>query len=81
MEGEEKEEALKAWKDEKDYEVFDELPFWANGQGIVNKKRTRLVVYDMEIGDAKIVSPEYDMWRLLDRGRKQGPFHFQPLYR
>ena len=60
MEGEEKEEALKAWKDEKDYEVFDELPFWANGQGIVNKKRTRLAVYDMETGDAKIVSPEYD---------------------
>lgn len=60
MEGEEKEEALKAWKDEKDYEVFDELPFWANGQGIVNKKRTRLAVYDMETGDAKIVSPDYD---------------------
>ena len=81
MEGEEKEEALKAWKDEKDYEVFDELPFWANGQGIVNKKRTRLAVYDMETGDAKIVSRSMTMWRLLDRGRKQGPFHFQPLYR
>ena len=28
-EGEEKKAALKAWKEEKDYEVFDELPFWA----------------------------------------------------
>ena len=48
------------YEKEEDYEVFDELPFWANGQGIVNKKRTRLAVYDMETGDAKIVSPEYD---------------------
>lgn len=33
-------------KEEKDYEVFDELPFWANGKGVVNKKRNRLAVYD-----------------------------------
>ena len=26
----------------KSYEVFDELPFWANGQGIVNKKRSMI---------------------------------------
>lgn len=59
-EGEEKRAALKAWKDEKDYEVFDELPFWANGQGIVNKKRTRLAVYDMESGSCEIVTPDYE---------------------
>lgn len=60
MDEKEKEEAMKAWQEEKDYEVFDELPFWANGQGIVNKKRTRLAVYDMETGAAKIVSPDYE---------------------
>ena len=60
LEGEEKEAAAKAWKEEKDYEVFDELPFWANGQGVVNKIRTRLAVYDMETGKAEIVSREYE---------------------
>lgn len=28
--------------------VFDELPFWANGQGIINKKRTQLVRYNSQ---------------------------------
>lgn len=60
MEDEEKKAAMKAWKDEADYEVFDELPFWANGQGIVNKKRARLAVYDMANGEAKIVSADYE---------------------
>jgi len=60
MDGEEKEEALKAWEEEKDYEVFDEVPFWANGQGIVNKKRVRLAVYDMAAKEAKIITPEYE---------------------
>lgn len=59
-EDEEKKAALKAWKEEKDYEVFDELPFWANGQGIVNKKRTRLAVYDPENGSCEIVTPDYE---------------------
>lgn len=60
MDEAEKKDAVKAWKEEKDYEVFDELPFWANGQGIVNKKRVRLAVYDMETGSSAIVSPDYD---------------------
>lgn len=46
--------------EEKDYEVFDELPFWANGQGVVNKKRTRLAVYDMNSGESQIVTPDYE---------------------
>lgn len=60
LEGEEKKAALAAWQEEKDYEVFDELPFWANGQGIVNKKRSRLALYDMETGESEIVSPDYE---------------------
>lgn len=60
MDEEEKKEAMKAWKEEKDYEVFDELPFWANGQGIVNKKRTRLAVYDMETGEDAVISQDYE---------------------
>lgn len=60
LEGAEKEKALKAWQDEKDYEVFDELPFWSNGQGIVNKKRVRLAVYDMKSKESRIITPDYE---------------------
>ncbi len=30
------------------WDVFDELPFWRNGKGITNKKRSRLYVFDTE---------------------------------
>lgn len=43
--GEERREVLKSREEEKDYEVFDELPFWRNGEGITNKKRSRLYLY------------------------------------
>ena len=38
-------------KENKDYEIFDEIPFWANKSGnswsgFVNKKRERLFIYD-----------------------------------
>ncbi len=42
----EKEKALKKLKEEKDYEVLDEIPFWSNGVGFTNKKRTRLYLFD-----------------------------------
>ncbi len=46
LSGEEKENAVKAAKEEKDYEVVDELPWWSNGAGFTNKKRTRLYLYN-----------------------------------
>ena len=60
LDGEEKKAAMKAWNDEKDYEVFDETPFWANGQGIVNKKRVRLALYDKKSAEVTFVSPDYE---------------------
>ena len=33
--------------DDSRWEIFDELPFWANGKGIVNKKRKRLYLCDI----------------------------------
>ncbi len=53
-------EAVKAWKEEMDYEVFDEHPFWANGMGVVNKKRMRLAVYDRKNQKTEIISPDYE---------------------
>lgn len=39
------EAAAAAIKAESDYHIFDELPFWSNGVGIVNKHRNRLYHY------------------------------------
>ncbi len=49
---EEKEKELDKLKEEKDYEVLDEIPFWSNGRGFTNKKRHRLYIYTLE--DKKI---------------------------
>ena len=35
-------------EEESDYEVFDEIPFYMNGQGITNKHRTHLYTYDLD---------------------------------
>ena len=47
----EKKETLKKMKDAKDYEIFDEIPFWSNGQGYTNKKRNRLYKYNIKTKD------------------------------
>ncbi len=38
----------KAKKDEADYEVFDELPYWSNGAGVINGRRRRLFLVATE---------------------------------
>jgi len=38
-------------KEEKDYEVLEEIPFWGNGQGFTNKKRSHLLKLDLESKD------------------------------
>lgn len=43
-----RDEACKAREQEKDYEVFDELPYWSNGGGVVNGKRSRLFVVTLD---------------------------------
>ena len=43
----------------KSYEVFDELPFWGNGQGYTNAKRNRYAVYDLKSGDLIYVDDEW----------------------
>lgn len=44
---EEKKKIEKQVEEDKDYEIFDEIPFWGNGIGFTNKKRSRLAIYDM----------------------------------
>ena len=46
-------------KENKDFEVFDEIPFWANGEGFTNKKRTRLYSFDIENQGLKPLTDEF----------------------
>jgi len=48
---------------EKSYEVFDELPFWGNGQGYTNAKRNRYAVYDMGSDKLTYVADEWTPWK------------------
>lgn len=59
LEGEARQEALEKIKEEKDYEIFDELPFWFNGKGVVNKKRGRVYVVNAKTGEHKAITPEF----------------------
>ncbi len=45
---EEKEKARKEKEEEKDYEVFTELPFWSNGAGVTNGNRTLAYLVERE---------------------------------
>lgn len=44
--GEARAEAVKKIKENRDYEILDEIPFWSNGGGFTNKKRNRLYTYN-----------------------------------
>lgn len=54
-----KEEELKKSKEENDYEVLDEIPFWSNGDGFVNKKRNRLYIYHADTNKMEALTDEY----------------------
>ena len=55
-----KEENYLEWaKEEIDYEVFDEIPFWVNNVGITNKKRERLYHYNKKENKLTAITDEY----------------------
>lgn len=39
---------LKRLKEEKDYEVLEEIPYWSNGGGFTSRKRDRLSLFDKD---------------------------------
>lgn len=51
-------------EDRESCDVMDELPFWVNGEGMVNKRRSRLYLYDK--GDITPLTGEHTQVRLLD---------------
>lgn len=57
--GEEREKAVAKIKENRDYEVLDEIPFWSNGVGFTNKKRSRLYIFNKESCKLTPISDEY----------------------
>ena len=51
---EERKNVLKEVSENQDYEVFDEVPFWFNGAGVLNKKRTGLFLVDIGSGSPAV---------------------------
>ncbi|MDF2949837.1 MAG: family peptidase, partial [Sedimentibacter sp.] len=58
--GEDKEKAVDMIKENKDYEVLDEIPFWSNGEGFTNKKRSRLYLFDNGTKDIVPISNQFE---------------------
>ena len=48
MDEEERGKVLKSYQDDKDYEVFDEIPFWSNGRGVMNKRRLSMFIVETD---------------------------------
>lgn len=59
LDPEEKEEYIKKRKENKDYEVLDEIPYWSNGVGFTNKKRNRLYIYNLKTKKIKTITDEF----------------------
>lgn len=69
MDEQQRKAALEAKKEEKDYEVLEEIPFWSNGKGFVDGKRTRLMIVTPETGEILPVSPDamqVEQWAVED---------------
>lgn len=57
--GTQREEALARIQEEQDYEIFDELPFWSDTKGMINKKRVRACLCDVKTGVYEFLTPEF----------------------
>ena len=55
----EKSKAIKKMEENKDYEVLDEIPFWLNSVGFINKKRNRLYMYNLKDKKAIPITDEF----------------------
>ncbi|MDO5716267.1 MAG: S9 family peptidase [Tissierellia bacterium] len=63
---EEQKKMVEAKKEEADYHVFDEIPFWSNGAGVTNKQRSRLLLFNMETEEVKEITDTFTNVGSLD---------------
>ena len=59
MSKEDREKVEKGYADDADYEVFDELPYWMNGGGIINKSRTALFLVSADAKEIRRVTEPF----------------------
>ncbi len=55
----EKAKVFKELEEDKDYTIFDELPYWFNGKGVTNKKRTGLFLCNTKTGVNELLTDLY----------------------
>lgn len=55
----EKAKELSARKEEKDYEVIEEIPFWSNGKSFTSRMRNRLYIYHANEDAIEAITDEY----------------------
>lgn len=53
------EEKVKEMKKEESYQVIDEIPFWSDGGGFTNKRRTRAYIYNSRSEEIIPVTDEF----------------------
>lgn len=58
MSEEDRGKELKKRKDDKDYEVLDEIPFWRNGGGFNNGDRSKLCLFDSVTGKYEVLTDD-----------------------
>ena len=46
-------------KEEDDYTIYDEIPFYLNGAGYINKIRSSLAIYNMKDASLKIITDDF----------------------
>ena len=51
-------EVAREYAAEKDYEVFDEIPFWGNGEGVINKRRQALFLISLDPWEIRRVTED-----------------------
>lgn len=55
----EQNDRLESIKEEEDYEVLDEIPFWSNGEGFTNKIRSRLYHINLKNDQITPITDEF----------------------
>lgn len=77
--------AYEELKGEEDYHVVDEVPFYFNGEGFINKKRSRLCLYDKgeikpithELSDAMVLEISPDESKLIYASYSFSDVHYE----
>ncbi len=59
MSKEDREKVQKQYADDADYDVFDELPYWINGGGIINKSRTALFIVSPDAKEIRRITEPF----------------------